>query len=174
MQLRTASTTQYREHTESRGTVGKSWRVVATMLLTLGLALLALPVPSQANEAGALSAEVKPAAEVCNGSANNPHVSNGAGGVIFKATATCERATTVTVTMSMKRCSLPNGGGICGNSRSNTYSQDLAANVKGTWYYPPTGQPGLKGVGYWQGTATLCANNDCTTQRSREVYLSAK
>lgn len=117
---------------------------------------------------------------VCHGQADNPHYSDGSGGIIFKMRASCSVTTSVSsISGRLWKCAnLPSGnedswtGQGCAIMASHDYSdQVVQQGTTGTWYVPPTGQPGVHGAGQWVGVASFSENGNTTKVRSNAVYI---
>lgn len=148
---------------------------VAVISMSTSNAALASQPTVDRSEAPSLRFE-----EACQGKADRPHYSNGAGGIIFKMRATC-RVTRKIDSASGRLWKCPNppsgdegswtGQGCTLPTYHNYVDQTVQAGTTGTWYVPPAGQPGVHGAGHWVGVAFFSANGSTTKVRSEAVYI---
>jgi hypothetical protein len=143
--------------------------------LALGLIASLLVAPTHAVATGS--------AEACTGYVDAPHVSKGAGGVIFKSRVTCRIATTVTLGMWMYRCAKaptgswetwPKQGCTLQFTQTYYYRFAVKAGDMYTRYCPPNGTKGaplVKGRYYVGLTTFMIPGRPHGITRARGVWM---
>jgi hypothetical protein len=99
-----------------------------------------------------------PVSEVCKVQVNNPHFSDGTGGVIYKTRVKCAATRTALIGPALYVCPVdptgpegtwPEQG--CVFKGADVQSRVINPGKVETFYYPRLGQPGARGSGLWVG-----------------------
>lgn len=128
--------------------------------------------PAEARSGGITKITMRDAAWVvqCTVDANAPHISKGAGGVIYKSRVSCtgtgDYPTPVSVNVQTALYHIPadnptdtddvNWRQYFGGGESRWIDVNGSAE---TFYAPHEGQAGMKGKGFWQGTSIITIHN---------------
>lgn len=175
------------------GSQVKAWAwagvvLAAAMLVVLGgstAVAAAVTGPAPVVTVGMVSASAPPVSVLdlrgCTGTANNPHPSTGAGGIIFKMRLACRTSRTVDLLQGrLYKCpERPTGSHTgwprqgCVTPGNEIYDDEFVSggSTGETWYVPRWGEPGVHGRGYWVGVAFWRDQGWTITDYSQVVYL---